>query len=124
MHSLLYFAAGLILVIGFVHSVLGEKYIIARLLRRDDLPQLFGSADFTRRTLRCAWHLTTVAWLGLAAVLVSLARPSPDGAMLAAIVGVTFLLHFLVALIGTRGRHLSWIIFLGVAVCALIVAGG
>ena len=36
-----------------------------------DLPRLFGSDWFTRRTLRFAWHITSVAWLGFAALLVA-----------------------------------------------------
>ena len=48
------------------HSYLGERYIMVRLLRRDDLPKLFGGVDFTKRTLRFAWHLTSIAWVGLA----------------------------------------------------------
>lgn len=124
MESLLYAAAVLILIISLVHSVLGEKYIIARLLRRDNLPRLFGSDVFTRRTLRCAWHLTTVAWLGFAAILVAMARPALDTSTLGVIIGLTFLLHFLIAIIGTRGKHLSWIVFLGIAVCAVIATRG
>lgn len=37
---------------------------LVRLFRRADLPHLFGSDLFTRRTLRLAWHLTSVARLG------------------------------------------------------------
>jgi len=53
-------AALLIPALGAAHSVLGERYILIRLFRRSDLPKLFGSDTFTRRTLRFAWHLTTV----------------------------------------------------------------
>ena len=62
---LLFLAAGLVLLVGLAHSYLGERYILIRLFRRSDLPHLFGSDVFTRRTLRFAWHLTTVAWWGL-----------------------------------------------------------
>ena len=54
--------------LALVHSVLGERCILIRLFRRTDLPPLFGSDDFTKRTLRFAWHLTSVVWLGVAAV--------------------------------------------------------
>lgn len=50
--------------LGLAHSVLGERYILRRLLRRPDLPALFGSDDFTKRTLRFAWHLTTSRVVG------------------------------------------------------------
>ncbi|HSC80175.1 MAG TPA: hypothetical protein VLC08_07470, partial [Chitinolyticbacter sp.] len=69
----LYLAALLAGLLGLAHSVLGECYILIRLFRRQDLPKLFGSQDFTLRTLRFAWHLTTLAWWGFAALLLALA---------------------------------------------------
>lgn len=54
-------AAVLLLLIGLAHSYLGERYIFVRLFRLE-LTKLFGSDWFTERTLRFAWHLTTVAW--------------------------------------------------------------
>ena len=59
--------------LGVAHSYLGERYILIRLLRRDNLPTLFGGVEFTKRTLRFAWHLTSVAWIGLAGLLVAMA---------------------------------------------------
>ena len=55
-------AATLAVGVGLAHSYLGERYILTRLFRRTPLPPLFGSDTFTRRTLRFAWHITTVAW--------------------------------------------------------------
>ena len=66
---MLLLAVLLIVVLGLAHSVLGERYILIRLFRRTDLPKIFGSTDFTVRTLRFAWHITTVAWFGLAALV-------------------------------------------------------
>jgi hypothetical protein len=51
---------------GLAHSVLGERYVLMRLFRRTDLPKLFRGAELTIRTLRFAWHLTTIAWQGAA----------------------------------------------------------
>jgi len=48
----LYLAALLAFVVGLAHSLLGERYILRRLIRRDDLPKLFGETAFTARTLR------------------------------------------------------------------------
>ena len=104
-------AAVLLLAIGLAHSYLGERYILVRLFRRD-LPKLFGSDVFTKRTLRFAWHLTTVAWWGYAALL--LFRFSSVQTSLR-VVSITFLVSAVVSLIGARGRHPSWIVFLVVA---------
>lgn len=86
MELTLYVSALLLIAISFIHSYLGERYILMRLFKRDNLPKLFGSDDFTKRTLRFAWHLTSVAWIG-------------------------FAIHCAVALWGSKGRHLSWIVF-------------
>jgi hypothetical protein len=61
MTSWFYVVAFLALAVGLVHSVLGEHYILVRLLRRTDLPALFCGTEFTIRTLRFAWNLTTIA---------------------------------------------------------------
>ena len=69
-------AAVLIALLGLAHSVLGERYLLTRLFKRDNLPPLFGGTAFTIGTLRFAWHLTTLAWWGLAAlVLLALGVP-------------------------------------------------
>ena len=119
MKTLLYLAAFMAFGIGIIHSVLGEKYILTRLFRRDDLPELFGSPDFTVRTLRFAWHITTLAWWGFAAILVLMAHPPLVMSAVGAVIGCTFLAHFLIALIGSRGKHLSWIVFLVIGLSAI-----
>lgn len=120
----LYIAALLILAIGLAHSWLGERYILIRLFKRPDLPRTFGSAEFTARTLRFAWHITSIAWLGLAAMLVLAAHPpvTPDNVGL--VVGGTFLAHCAVSLFGSRGRHYSWIVFLAIGVIAIYATRG
>lgn len=117
-------AVALVVALAVAHSFLGERYILQRLFRRDDLPRLFGSAEFTRRTLRFAWHVTSVAWLGLAAVLVVLSRPPISARALGLAVGVTFLVQGGIALLGSRGRHLSWPVFLAVGLLAIFATRG
>ncbi|KXF81934.1 hypothetical protein [Enterovibrio coralii] len=107
----LYGSALLLFLVALAHSYLGERYILIRLFRRDNLPKLFGSDDFTKRTLRFAWHLTSVAWLGLAAVAIALAQPELSRTLLAQIIAITFAIHFFVALFGSKGKHRSWIVF-------------
>jgi hypothetical protein len=71
----LYVSAILVFCIVAAHSYLGERYILIRLFRRNDLPKILGNAEFTMHTLRFAWHLTSIAWLGLASLLILLAHP-------------------------------------------------
>jgi hypothetical protein len=116
-NSLLATAATLAILTAGAHSYLGERYILIRLFRRTDLPKLFGVAEFTKRTLRFAWHLTSIAWLGFAALLVVLGR---DGGgtfqELSWVICGAFGLSGLVALVGSRGRHVSWVVFVSIAV--------
>jgi hypothetical protein len=111
-------AAGLASLLALAHSYLGERYILMRLFRRDALPALSGGTALTRQTLRIAWHLTGLAWLSLAAVLVKINSHDPSRAELGLLVAGTFGTSGLVALVGSRGRHLSWIVFMAVAAMA------
>ena len=119
MDSLLYLAAFLATATGIAHSYLGEHYILLRLFRRDDLPKLFGSSEFTTQTLRFAWHLTTIAWWGFAAIIVVLANAPVTTSTIGLVIGCTFLVHFVIALVGSRGKHFSWPVFLAIGVLAI-----
>jgi hypothetical protein len=115
----LYLAALALVGISFSHSYLGERYLLMRLFRRrEQLPRLFGSTEYTQRTLRFACHVTSVAWLGFAALLLLAARAPVDTPTLGAVVGAVFALHFAIAFGGSRGRHYSWVVFLAVALLA------
>jgi hypothetical protein len=120
MNPLLYIAAALATLLGVAHSVLGEKYILIRLFRRDDLPKLLGSAQFTMHTLRFAWHLTTIAWIGFAALLAYAARGDITMGGMLRIVGITFVVSGLLPLIFTRGKHWSWVVLFGIGGIALV----
>ena len=111
----LVWVAGLLAVgIAIAHSVLGERYILRRLLRRPDLPHLFGDDWFTRRVLRFAWHLTSVAWCGLGAVLI-FTGAGAGGREVRQAVAITFLLSAVITAGFSRGRHLAWMVFLVIA---------
>lgn len=111
-------AAALCAIVGLAHSVLGERYLLTRLFRRSELPPLLGGTEFTRRTLRFAWHLTTVAWLGAAALFVQMARGPLTTAAAGAVLAVTFLVTAAVICAASRGRHLAWPVFLAISAIA------
>jgi hypothetical protein len=109
----------LILGLGVFHSLLGEIYLVRRLLRREDLPHLFGGDSFTKLTIRYAWHLLTILCVASAAILFYIA-PKQDAAFtpIAGILSVTFAVCGVWGLVATRGRHLSWIVLLVAALLA------
>jgi hypothetical protein len=112
-------AAALVVLTGFAHSYLGEKYILMRLARQPErLPRLAGSPEVMLRTLRFAWHITTVAWLGFAALLLHMAQAELSSRDAAWVIAATFGVSGLVSLVASRGRHLSWVAFLAIAALA------
>ncbi len=112
----------LAIALGVVHSFLGERYILIRLFRRDNLPQLFGGTEFTSRTLRFAWHITSIAWFGLAALLFQLASNTLSAQRVALVVGFTFAATGLLTLIISRAKHLAWPVFLFIGGVAFYAA--
>jgi len=122
METLLYVAAFFTFVIGITHSVLGERYILIRLFRRNNLPELFGSTDFTKQTLRFAWHITTIAWWGLAAILMLLANDNFSSYNVTIVISVTFLTSGIISLIASKGKHYSWLVFLFIGGLSLFAA--
>jgi hypothetical protein len=123
MNVALLVAAALLTALVAAHSYLGERYILVRLFRRDNLPKLFGGDDFTKRTLRLAWHITSVLGLGLAALLVVLATPGEASrAALVRLIAATCALSGLVSFVGSKGRHLSWAVFWAAAAAAWLGA--
>ncbi|QYF92302.1 hypothetical protein KY495_16260 [Massilia sp. PAMC28688] len=115
-------AAVILCLLAIAHSVLGERYIITRLLRRDEVPKLFGSNVFTKQTLRYCWHLTTVLGLGMALLLVQIENGQGTPAVVQTL-AVTLLAASVLAIVVTRARHLSWVGFVMAGVICIRYAG-
>lgn len=122
MNPLLTAAAVLCLVLALGHSYLGERYILIRLFRRADLPHLFGSDVFTKRTLRFAWHITSVAWLGFGALLLAQATGDGSARTVLRILAWTFAAHAVVTLVGSCARHFAWVLFTAIAAITWLAA--
>jgi len=115
--TILLAAALLIFLLGATHSWLGERKLIGPLLSPERRVGLLERSVFARRVLRFAWHLTTIAWWGFAALLWAQAKlplEQQDRAALS-IIAATFFVTGFVTLIVTRGRHLAWPVFLTIA---------
>ena len=110
-------AAILSAAIGTAHSVLGERLLLGPLFESGEVPKLLGSATFARNTLRFAWHLTTVLLIAIGAVVVVLAGLPVEGqsVTILRVFSVAFGVSMLVSLIGARGKHFSWWVFLVIA---------
>lgn len=119
MNLMLNIAAVLAIAIGLLHSILGEKYILSRLFRGNYLPKLYGGTEFTARTLRFAWHITSVAWFGFAAILFQLANGCFSANAVLSAIGFTFVVTGLITLIISQAKHFAWPVFLFIGGAAL-----
>lgn len=95
--------AVLLVVLALLHSGLGEWLLVGPLLKAP-LPAWRIGRFLGARTLRFAWHLTSIAWVTLAAALLWPAR-------LQALVAVAMGASGVVAFVASRGRHFAWPVF-------------
>ena len=120
MQPYLFAAGGLALIVGAVHSVLGEL-LIFRHLRSGGLVPAMAAPPLRERHIRilwASWHLVTVFGWALAVILLRLASPSTASSLHVLVenaIALAFLGGSFLVLIGTKGRHPGWIGLLGVA---------
>ena len=102
--------AALLVAIGIAHSYLGEKELLRPLFAQRGwrLPRV--PREPAQRILRFVWHLTTLAWFALAAVLVG---ASPTVAFAATCLGSAALI------LATVPGHVAWPPFLAAGFLAL-----
>jgi hypothetical protein len=120
MSASVFIAGSLAVLLGVAHSYVGERDVVRRILECPDLPPLWGGAVLMRRTVRFAWHLTSVAWLGAGALLMLFAARLVDASarLTVLVLGGIFLASAVVAFVGSRGRHPAWVICLTIAAAA------
>ena len=123
MNVLLCCAAVRALLVGIVHSVLGERLVFSRMRARSDGLVPTNGAPLLRekhvRILWATWHLASVFGWAMSALLLWLAlEPRPGGAqvLIERAVTVAMVVGSLLVFIGTRARHPGWVGLLGVAV--------
>lgn len=93
--------SGTLCLLALLHSALGERLLLRPLFAAGLGPTPIG-ASLARRTLRFAWHLTSVAWLALAWLAVRVGPPE------LAVVGAMMTASGAIALVAARGRHFAW----------------
>ncbi|MGH8178659.1 MAG: hypothetical protein ACREV5_20570 [Steroidobacter sp.] len=118
------FAAGVLaLVVGVVHSVLGEILIFRQLRNRSLVPAMPAPPVKERhvRIIWASWHVVTVFGWAFGAVLLQLSSASNDQSAEALAVNAAifaFAAGSFLVLVGAKGKHPGWIAMLGVAALA------
>jgi len=118
MNAYLATAGVLCFLLAPLHSLLGERRIFRQLMRQK-FPPIKGSEELTKQVLRYFWHLVGVLWWGFAAMLwrwATLPSLAPTSRWSAGVIVGVFLASSAGSLVATRGRHVSWWLFLLVAV--------
>lgn len=112
----------LMIIVGLVHSVLGEHMIFSRLRAGGLIPTEGGSHLRERhvRILWATWHLASVLGWAHAFILLYAANAAVPALVIEALMAAAAAGGMLV-LVGTRGKHPGWIALL---VVALLVWGG
>jgi hypothetical protein len=100
--------------IALAHSYLGERRILRPLMA---MGNDFGTPErsrFINATLRFAWHLTSLFWLGTATIIGLLAsRPlDPTGVNVLEILSTLYIASSAIVLAYSGGRHMAWPLFL------------
>lgn len=120
-------AAGVLLIaIGLIHSILGERIIFRRMRAQGMIPTQGGNLlrEPHVRILWATWHMASIMGWFIACVLFWLALPSSSNvhtSFLAKALIITLLASSALVLIGTKGRHPGWI---GLLVAGVLVASG
>jgi hypothetical protein len=115
-------AALLSATLAFAHSWLGERLILQPILGLQDLPRLRGSRRGMQKIVRFAWHLTSLYFLAIAAILFYYSRGTIDATVIRVIAITNFLSAILTAAV-SRGRHYAWIVFLAIGILSWLSLG-
>ncbi len=114
------------LIVGLVHSVLGEMLIFRPLARQKLRDQTGGLRVGYVNIMWASWHIVTVFGWGLAALLMWYAMAGADGADIVVISGISIVTCIAAGLVlwATKGRHPGWAGLLAVAVLAALGING
>ena len=123
MNVLLLAAATIALLVGLVHSILGEILIFNKLRDAKLIPTKVAPPLQARniRILWATWHLASIFGWAFAGILYALAQDMASINQIVSNAAVfAFLGGSLLVLISTRGKHPGWLGLLAVAVLVLL----
>ena len=120
MQNYMFAAGSLALVVGTIHSALGEVLIFSR-MRNNGLVPTVGEPKLRERHVRilwASWHIVTVFGWALGAILLRFSFPSTEYTVQVFVentIVFSMLASSFLVLVGTKGMHPGWLGLLGVA---------
>jgi hypothetical protein len=106
---MLYIAALSLILVAYGHTYYGERLLLRPLFASGAMRRFGKDAGYAQNVLRAGWHLLTATWIGMAAALAF--AQTTDMSAYVWMCAVMFGVFGAGALISSRGRHLSWIVF-------------
>ena len=125
MQIFLFIAGSLAILVGLVHSILGEVLIFSR-LRIDEIVPTSPAPPLQERHVRilwASWHMVSIFGWAFGAILLRMAFPATDQLFFLFVknsIIVSMFVSALIVLVATKGRHPGWVGLLAVAVLALL----
>ena len=113
---LLFIAGILAVILGLVHTGLGETFIFKGW--RETSPNI---ARRHRNIIWASWHLVTICCLAFGIILLAIGAGVEDLiSLILYIIAAAFLLSSGLVLLATRGKHSGWIVLLIIALLTAI----
>ena len=126
MQIYLFIAGSLAILVGLVHSILGEVLMFS-LLRTDGIVPTSAAPPLQQRHVRilwASWHIVSVFGWAFGAILLRMAFEATDRDLFVFVkvsIIVSMFISALIVLVATKGRHPGWGGLLAVAVLTWLV---
>lgn len=125
MNSYVFVAGILSILLGLVHSVLGEYLIFKNKRKTGSFVPSKGSKELKERHLRilwASWHLASIFGWSIGAILIKISSEeySIGHDFIFQTITWAMLLAAMLVLIGTKGKHPGWLVLLCIGVLLLI----
>ncbi len=109
------------LLLGVVHSILGEYLIFRHKRVKGSIVPSIGDSNLKERHLRiiwATWHLASIFGWCLGAILIKIARAGRTefGDFILECTTYTMFVAALMVLVGTKGKHPGWFVLLSIGV--------
>jgi drug/metabolite transporter (DMT)-like permease len=123
MNMFLLLAGCLMILVGLIHSFLGEKLIFSHLRMGQVVPTHIGIPLRERhiRIIWATWHIVSILGFGMAGLLFWLALSSTsieNQQLIKNIIATPMLLSAMLVLWATKGRHPGWV---GLSLVAIFI---